>query len=423
MQRIIINGGKPLKGAVEVSGAKNAALPILAATVLTHRPVVIDRVPAIKDVRVMMEILRLLGVEIEARPGDRGRGLSAVVSADGLDTSDIEERLMRLMRSSIFLMGGLLGRTGRVRVSHPGGCAIGPRPIDIHLRGLKALGAQIEEEGGYIHATARQLRGAEISLDYPSVGATENLIMAAVLAHGTTVIKNCAREPEIRDLAAFLNGLGARVEGAGTDTIAVDGVSALSGGRHMIIPDRIEAGTFAVAAAVTGGEVYLEDVIPDHMDAALAKLREAGVDVRISARRILVRGPENLHAIDIKTGPYPGFPTDLQNQFLALACVARGTSIITETVFENRFKVAEEFRRMGADLQIHGRTAIIKGVRRLSGAAVESVDDLRGSAALILAGLAATGTTVVEGVHHVDRGYERFAEKLQGLGAELVREP
>lgn len=413
----MIKGGIPLRGSVEVNGAKNAALPVLAAAVLSKYPVTLRRVPAIRDVKVMLEILRLLGVRAEERT--TSNGLELIVQSDQLRTCEIEESLMRKMRSSIFLMGALLGRIKEVRVSHPGGCAIGPRPIDMHLRGLKALGVRVLEEGGYIHATTTGLRGAEVSLDYPSVGATENIMMAAVLAEGTTVIKNAAREPEIKDVADFLNKLGARISGAGGDTIVIEGVSSLGGGDHRIISDRIEAGSYAVAAAITQGDVLLKGAVSTHMDAVLAKLKEVGASIETGEGWVRVRGPKRIRAIDIKTLPYPGFPTDMQNQFMALCCIADGTSMITETVFENRFKVAEEFGRMGADIKVYGRTAVIKGVRRLSGAIVQALDDLRGSAALVLAGLGAQGTTTVEGADPLERGYQDFKENLRNLGADI----
>lgn len=420
MARYIIQGGARLNGTVRISGAKNAILPVLAASVLTSADCLITEVPRLRDVQVMIEILRSLGVTVEALDG--GRALR--VNAAGLHNHEIPEHLMREIRSSIFLMGALLGRLGRVRCSHPGGCAIGPRDIDLHLMGLSALGARIAEGYGYIEGEAGGLRGAEIYLDFPSVGATENIILGAVLADGVTVIRNAAKEPEIVDLQALLNRMGARVHGAGTDVVRIEGVRSLRGCEHAVIPDRIETGTFMIATAITGGEVTIENAVPGHVEAATAKLREAGAEVRIDAvgRRIHVSGPERCRAVDIKTMPYPGFPTDLQPQMMALLATAEGTSIITETIFENRLKTAEELRRMGADVKTDGRTAVIKGARRLRGAVVES-PALREGAALVLAALAAEGRTVVDGTQHIDRGYDRFEDKLRGVGADIVREP
>jgi len=401
-----------------VSGAKNAVLPCMAAAVLNPGRLVLRGVPLISDVTVMKSILSGLGVHVEL--AHDGEGAKLEIDASTLSSSEVHERLMRQMRSSVFLMGPLLARTGEVRISYPGGCAIGPRPINMHLKGLRAMGVEIRERYGFVHGYTGGLRGADINLDYPSVGATENIMMAAVLAEGTTVIRNAAREPEVVALADLLSSMGGKVKGAGSDVIRIEGVSGLSPATHDIIPDRIEAGTFMAAAAITGGEVLIEGACPDHMGAAIAKIRECGARVTLGDRWIRVQGPERLQPVDIKTLPYPGFPTDLQNQLMALLCVAHGTSIVTETVFENRFKVAQEFQRMGADIQIEGRSAIIKGVAGMSGAHVQAFDDLRGGAALVIAGLRADGVTTVEGVHHLDRGYEDFVQKLAGLGA-LVR--
>nr|PZN44766.1 MAG: UDP-N-acetylglucosamine 1-carboxyvinyltransferase [Bacillota bacterium] len=417
--RFRVTGGRRLTGTVRISGAKNAVLPILAATVLCPEEVVIRGVPAIRDVQVMLAILRRLGVRVREEAGPDG--ITLVLDPSGLATAEVHEELTREMRSSIFLMGPLLGRVGWVRMAYPGGCAIGPRPIDLHLRGLQELGAHLEEKSGYIEATAPRLRGREIYLDFPSVGATENLMMAAVLAEGTTVIRGAAREPEIVDLQSFLCAMGARVRGAGLDVIRIEGVQRLHGAEHTVAPDRIEAGSFMAAVAAAGGDVKLENVIAEHVEAPAAKLREMGVWVEEEADGSLrVRSRGVLQASDLKTLPYPGFPTDLQPQFMAVAAAATGTSVITETIFENRFRVAEELRRMGAQIKVEGRTAVVKGVPRLSGAPV-TAPALREGMALIIAGLAADGVTEVFGADHVDRGYERLDEKLRGLGAEIVR--
>lgn len=420
VDRYVIRGGNRLKGAVRLSGAKNATLPLLAACLLTADECRIHGAPDLRDVEVMTEILRRLGASVTWHQ-DGGNGQRHLrVSAACLITYEVHEYLMREMRSSIFLMGPLLGRLGRVRVSYPGGCAIGPRPIDFHLQGLIALGAKIREKYGFIYAETDCLTGCEIHLDFPSVGATENLMMAAVLARGTTVIRNAAKEPEIVDLQNFLNGIGARVKGAGTDVIRIEGVESLGGTDHTVIPDRIEAGTFMAAAAATGGDVKVEGVIPEHVEAITAKLREAGATVEEDRDTIRVQGPERLKAVDVKTLPYPGFPTDMQPQIMTLMAVAEGTSIITETVFENRFSQSEELRRMGAHIKTDGRTAVVKGVEALSGAVVEA-RDLRSGAGLVLAGLIAEGVTMVEGVHHLDRGYESIDRKLTLLGADIRR--
>jgi UDP-N-acetylglucosamine 1-carboxyvinyltransferase len=418
--KYVISGGKALSGCVRISGAKNAILPILAATILTEGECVIHEVPNLSDVAVMTEILKLLGVSVEViEEGETGL-ITIKVCARKLNTFEVRPQLTRAMRSSIFLMGPLLGRLGRVRVAYPGGCAIGPRPIDWHLSGLAAMGANIVERFGYIDAETKGLRGKEIYLDFPSVGATENLMMAAVLAKGVTIIRNAAREPEIVDLQNFLNKLGARIKGAGLDTIRIEGVSALGSTEHTVIADRIEAGTFMAAAAITGGDVLISNVIMEHVDAVMAKLREMGVTFTEEADGLRVRGPERLRAADLKTLPYPGFPTDLQPQLMALMSVAEGTSIITETIYENRFRQAEELKRLGANIKTEGRTAVIKGTSSLFGAVVDA-PALREGVALVLAGLVAEGTTIVEGVHHIDRGYEHLDTKLTALGADIRR--
>ncbi|MEW6522538.1 MAG: UDP-N-acetylglucosamine 1-carboxyvinyltransferase [Bacillota bacterium] len=417
--RYIIQGREKLEGQVRISGAKNAVLPMLAATVLTSKPCLIHDAPDLRDVVVMSEILRRLGARVRWLEHNGRRVLE--VDPSVLSVSEVPEQLMREMRSSIFLMGPILGRLGRVRVSYPGGCAIGPRPIDLHLRGLEVLGASISERYGYIHAECHRLTGREVHLDFPSVGATENVMMAAVLASGVTTIRNAAKEPEIVDLQNFLNNMGARIKGAGLDSIRVEGVERLHGAEYAVSPDRIETGTFMAAAAVAGGEIRIENCIPEHLDAVTAKLREAGVTVREESGTITVTARERPLAVDFKTLPYPGFPTDMQPQLMAVMCLARGTSVVTETIFENRFKHVEELRRMGAQIKTEGRAAVVKGVESLSGATVEATD-LRNGAALVLAGLAAEGTTVVNGVTHIDRGYERLEIKLAQLGANIRRE-
>ncbi len=421
MERLIIEGGRPLQGELRINGAKNAALPILAATVMTGEPCILRKLPYLSDVNVMIRILERLGVA--AHPEDGPIGMRALrVHASRLVTHEIPDDLMRRMRSSIFLMGPVLGRLGKVVASYPGGCDIGPRPINLHLKGLRALGAKIEERGGFIYGWVDRLRGADITLDYPSVGATENIMMAAVLAEGQTTLRGAAKEPEIVDLMNFLNALGGNVSGAGTDVITICGTDRLGGVDYSIMSDRIETGTYLIAAAITGGEVTLHDTRPEHLDVVLSKLRETGSELAIDGNSIHIVGPTRPRAVDIRTLPYPGFPTDLQNQMMALLLTASGTSIIAETIFENRFNVVEEFRRMGAQIQTEGRVAVVQGVPRLTGAHVAARDDLRGGASLVLAGLAAEGKTVVEGVHSIDRGYEALAERLSQLGAVVFRE-
>ncbi|MFY9189038.1 MAG: UDP-N-acetylglucosamine 1-carboxyvinyltransferase [bacterium] len=414
MDKFLITGGKPLQGSVRIAGAKNATLPIMAASLLCPGSSEIKEVPNLRDVHMMKEILPLLGAKIESGPG------WCRVNAAKVASSQVPERLMREMRSSVFLMGALLGRLRKVKVSYPGGCAIGPRPIDLHLKGLAALGAQISERYGYIMAEARTLQGADIHLDFPSVGATENIMLAAVRAQGVTVIRNAAKEPEVVDLQNFLNKMGACIRGAGTDTIKVEGVDKLKPASHSIIPDRIEAGTFMVAAAMTGGHIRLENVIAEHTEPVAAKLREAGVTVDTVGGHIEVQSEGQLKAVDVKTLPYPGYPTDMQPQTMAMLSCAQGTSVVIENIFTNRFKHVDELRRMGAQISIEGRAAVIRGVERLSGAAVEA-SDLRAGVALVLAGLAAEGQTTVDHVYHIDRGYDGLEQKLLALGAQVQR--
>ncbi len=415
-----VTGGAKIRGTVRISGAKNAILPMLAATLLVDKPCEIIDAPDLRDVTVMTQILERLGAKVTIGQDQDGKR-TLTVDARCLETHEVPESLMRQMRSSIFLMGPLLGRLGKVRVSYPGGCAIGPRPIDLHLSSLSALGVSIKERGGYIDASTDGLMGTEIHLDFPSVGATENTMMAAVTARGTTIIRNAAKEPEIVDLQNFLNAIGAKIRGAGLDVIRIEGTRNLSGAKHQAIPDRIETGTFMAAACITGGEVIIENCIEEHVEAVVAKLQEAGAHIEEAGdHTIFVRGPSRIRAIDFKTLPYPGFPTDMQPQVMSLMSLAAGTSVITETIFENRFNQAEELRRMGANVKTEGRTAVIKGVNRLFGARV-AASDLRSGAALVLAGLAAEGRTVVEGCHHIDRGYEELESKLNLLGASIRR--
>ncbi|NLG86613.1 MAG: UDP-N-acetylglucosamine 1-carboxyvinyltransferase [Firmicutes bacterium] len=414
MDKFLITGGKPLQGTVRIAGAKNATLPVMAATLLSPGVSEIHDVPDLRDVRKMKDILTILGAKIESGPS------WCRVDASHITSSQVPERLMREMRSSVFIMGALLGRQGAVKLSYPGGCAIGPRPIDLHLKGLASLGARISERHGYIIAEAKKLQGSDIHLDFPSVGATENIMMAAVLADGVTVIRNAAKEPEVVDLQNFLNKMGARIRGAGTDTIKIEGVSTLGSASHNVIPDRIEAGTFMVAAAMTGGDVYLENVIAEHNEPVTAKLREAGAFVEPVGDKVHVWAKGRLTAVDVKTLPYPGYPTDMQPQTMAMLSGAAGTSVIIENIFANRFKHVDELRRMGAQISIEGRAAVIRGVERLSGAAVEA-SDLRAGVALVLAGLVAEGQTVVDHIYHIDRGYEGLEHKLAALGAQVQR--
>ncbi|WP_018085522.1 UDP-N-acetylglucosamine 1-carboxyvinyltransferase [Desulfurispora thermophila] len=414
MPRLMIVGGHRLLGRVKVSGSKNASLPVLAAALLCPGRCVIADVPELSDIAVMCQALTCLGARVQRAGGQ------VEVDASCVNTLELNDELTRRMRASNLVLGPLLARFGRAVVAYPGGCNIGSRPMNLHLKGLKMLGAEISERYGYIYATAERLVGAEIILDMPSVGATENLIMAAVHAAGVTVIKNAAREPEIVDLQNFLNAMGARVRGAGTDVIKIEGVERLEPARHTVIPDRIEAGTHMIAAAITRGDVCITNVIPEHVESLTAKLREAGVQVESGDDWIRVVAGGRPRAVDVRTLYYPGFPTDLQPQFMALMALAEGTSIISETIFENRFKHVSELRRMGADINLEGHTAIIKGVPRLSGAVVEA-SDLRAGAALVLAALAAENGSIIENVEHIDRGYEKLERKYNTLGARIMR--
>lgn len=411
--KYIINGGYPLSGEISISGAKNSVLPILAATVISGKTSFISNIPMLRDVEVMIEILTSLGVKI-----DLGKN-SLTIDSSTIDSVLLPEELVREMRSSIILMGALLARFGEARLSYPGGCEIGPRPIDLHLKSLRQMGAIIEESHGYLYCKTTGLKGTDIQLDYPSVGATENIMLAAVTASGTTIIRNAAREPEIMDLQNYLNMAGAKIRGSGTNIIVIEGVESLHECTHNIIPDRIVAGTFMVAAAITKGEIVLNNIIVEHLQSIIAKLRETGTYIQIEDKNIKVIGTENIKSIDmLQTLPFPGFPTDMQAQFMTLLSIAKGTSIINETVFENRFKHGEELARMGANIKTFGKVAVVRGVEELTGAKVYA-KDLRGGAALVLGGLAAKGTTEVRNIYHIERGYENFHETLQKLGADI----
>lgn len=416
MDKIIVRGGKALSGNVKVSGAKNAVLPIIAASILAEEGTcVISDVPALDDVRTICDLLKSMGISLTYDHE------VLTVNAAKLTSVEASYELVRKMRASFLVMGPLLARQGRARVALPGGCAIGTRPIDQHLKGFEAMGAKIEIGQGFIEASVEgRLKGAKIYLDIASVGATENIMMAAALAEGTTVIENAAEEPEIVDLANFLNRMGAKIRGAGTGSIRIEGVDKMTGCTHCVIPDRIEAGTFMVAAAITGGDVFVEGAICDHLKSVTAKLREMGVEVDELENGIHVRRTGALKAVDLKTLPYPGFPTDMQSQMMALLLVSEGTSIVTETVFENRFMHVEEFRRMNANIKIEGRSAIVEGGSKLTGSKVAATD-LRAGAALVLAGLVSDGETEVSALHHIDRGYVNFTEKLLALGADVER--
>ncbi|MGH7796410.1 MAG: UDP-N-acetylglucosamine 1-carboxyvinyltransferase [Candidatus Binatia bacterium] len=419
MDKIIIQGGKSLAGEVTVSGSKNAALPVLISSLLTAEPCTYQGVPRLADIRTTLKLLSGLGVKVDHRRWLESAA-DLTLHADRIDKLEAPYDLVKTMRASFLVLGPLLARFGEARVSTPGGCAIGARPINLHLKGLEAMGATIEQTHGYIEATAAKLRGAKIYLDLPSVGATENLMMAASLAEGTTLIENAAKEPEIEDLANALNEMGARVKGAGSDIIQIDGVDTLRGTSHKIIPDRIEAGSFVIAAAVSGGDVLIRGARADHLEAFLIKLKEAGIILTADNSSIRVQRNGKVKSVDITTLPYPGFPTDLQAQMMVLMAVADGVSVITETIFENRFMHAQELDRMGAQIKLEGNRAVVRGARELSGAPVMA-SDLRASVALVLAGLVANGTTEVSRVYHLDRGYEQIERKLSFLGGQIVR--
>ncbi len=415
MEKLFIQGGRRLSGTVKVSGAKNAVLPVIAASLLASTPSVIEEIPDLDDVKTITEVLQYLGLNTRREPG------SLFVDSTGVKSCEASYELVRKMRASFLVMGPLLSRFQEARISQPGGCAIGTRPIDLHLKGFEALGAEIIQGHGFIEARApKGLRGARVYLDFPSVGATENIMMAASLAKGQTIIENAAQEPEIVDLANYLNAMGAKVRGAGTNVIRIDGVEKLSGTTYAVIPDRIEAGTYMVAAAITGGDILLKNVLFEHLKPLVAKLKEAGVTIEEDVDQIRVTANGPLRAVDVKTLPYPGFPTDMQAQFMALMTVAEGSSVISETVFENRFMHVDELKRMGANIRVDGRIAIVDGVKHLAGCPVTATD-LRAGAALVLAGLTAEGQTEIGSVYHIDRGYDRIVDKLRGLGAEISR--
>ena len=418
MEQLVIHGGNPLRGRVKIGGAKNAVLPIIAAALLGSRgESVLEDVPALEDVYTIAAVLRSLGVQADYSAAEH----RLRIDAEKIETVSAPFDLVRKMRASFLIMGPLLAREGHAEIALPGGCAIGTRPIDLHLKGFEALGAEIEITQGAIHASAPHgLKGARIYFDFPSVGATENVMMAASCAEGQTILENPALEPEIVDLANYLNVMGAQIRGAGTNQIKIDGVPGLTAAAYTIIPDRIEAGTYMVAAAMTRGDVFIENAISEHLKPVVAKLKEAGAMIEEDIAGIRVRADQPMQAIDLKTLPYPGFPTDMQAQFMALLSVAEGTSVVTETVFENRFMHVEELQRMGAQIRVEGRTATVEGGASLSGAAVRATD-LRAGAAMVLAGLVAEGETRIGYIHHIDRGYDDLVAKLVALGADIKR--
>jgi UDP-N-acetylglucosamine 1-carboxyvinyltransferase len=415
MDRLRITGGRTLEGEARISGAKNAALPIMCAALLTDEPLALSNVPHLMDISTMARLLAQMGVQVE-RLEPSGMSLQAGRIAD----PTAPYKLVKTMRASVLVLGPLLARCGRAKVSLPGGCAIGQRPVDQHVKGLQAMGATISIEHGYMHATAGRLHGARIVMDLVTVTGTENLMMAAALAEGTTQLENAAREPEVVDLARCLIAMGAKIEGAGSDAIRIEGVPRLRGAAHRVMPDRIETGTYLAAAAAAGGKVRLTGTAPHTLEATLEKLREAGASVRVEGETITLEMAGRPAAVSVRTAPYPGFATDMQAQFMALATVAAGTAVITETIFENRFMHALELQRLGADIAIQGHTAVVQGVPRLQGASVMATD-LRASAGLVIAGLVAEGETVVERIYHLDRGYEALETKLAGLGARVER--
>ena len=421
MQKIVVSGGVPLHGEVAISGAKNAVLPILCATLLADAPVEILNVPHLHDVVTTIKLLGELGAGVEFDQGTLSRGSSLVVDPRSVNQHVAPYELVRTMRASILVLGPLLARHGAAEVSLPGGCAIGSRPVDQHIKGLQALGAEITVENGFIKARAQRLKGGRFAFDMVTVTGTENVMAAATLADGTTVLENAAMEPEVIDLADCLNALGARIEGAGSSRITIHGVERLSGGRHTVLPDRIETGTFLVAAAMTGGRITARRARPDTLDAVLLKLAETGAEITTTADSItLDMHGQRPRSVNLTTAPYPAFPTDMQAQFMALNCIADGVGVISETIFENRFMHVNELLRLGADIQVDGHTAIVRGVERLGGAPVMATD-LRASASLILAGLVAQGETTIDRIYHLDRGYENIEEKLGALGARIRR--
>jgi len=418
MDKFVIRGGNPLLGTVRVSGAKNAALPAMAAALLTDEPVILENIPQVRDIETTRKLLAAMGAEVEL---GYGRALHrTTICARNLASPEASYELVKQMRASSLVLGPLVARCGRARVSLPGGCAIGARPIDLHIQGLEQLGAKITQDHGYVEATADRLRGGEIVFEKITVTGTEDLLMAATLADGETVLQNCAREPEVADLANLLNKMGAQVEGAGTSTIRVKGVSQLHGAKHRIIPDRIEAATFIIAAALTGGDLNIAGCDSSHLQALLNKLHEVGVKTAQSAESVRVMGDAPFKATDIITEEYPGFPTDMQAQYMVLATQAEGSSIITENIFENRFMHVSELMRMGANIKVEGRRAVVRGKTPLSAAAVQA-SDLRASASLVLAALVCEGESIIDRVYHIDRGYENIEEKLRGVGAQIRR--
>jgi UDP-N-acetylglucosamine 1-carboxyvinyltransferase len=418
MDKLVIRGGNPLLGTIRVSGAKNAALPAMAAALLTEEPVILENIPQVRDIETTRKLLAAMGAEVELGYGRAQH--RTTLCCRSLASPEASYELVKTMRASTLVLGPLLARCGRARISLPGGCAIGARPIDMHINGLERLGAKITQDHGYVEATAERLKGAEIVFDKITVTGTEDLLMAATLADGETILQNCAREPEVADLADLLNKMGARIEGAGTATIRVKGVSKLHGAKHRIIPDRIEAATFIIAGALTGGDINVAGCDPHHLDALLQKLDEVGVKTKRTADSVRVMGDAPIKSADMVTAEYPGFPTDVQAQYMVLATQAEGTSVVTENIFENRFMHAQELVRMGANIKIEGRRAIVRGKTPLSAAAVLA-SDLRASASLVLAALVADGETIIDRVYHIDRGYERIEEKLRGVGAEIRR--
>ncbi|MDH5527259.1 MAG: UDP-N-acetylglucosamine 1-carboxyvinyltransferase [Nitrospirota bacterium] len=414
MEAFRIRGGNTISGEVQADGAKNAALPLLAATLLTGQPCTIGRVPDLADVRTMRSLLTALGTTVEAN------GATVALQTPNITSTEAPYDLVKTMRASILVLGPLLARTGEARVSLPGGCAIGARPISLHLEGLARMGAEIKIEHGYVVAKAKKLTGCRLYLDFPTVTGTMNLMMAATLADGVMIIENAACEPEVKDLADFLIRMGARIDGAGTDRLVIEGVPALSGAHHAMIPDRIEVGTLMLAAAITRGDVTVTGLHPAHLEALIQKLREAGATVDVTGDSIRTRASGKLHAVSIRTLPHPGFPTDLQAQFMALMTVTEGMGIVTETIFESRFTHVAEYARMGANIRLEGQNAIVTGMDGLSGAEVMATD-LRASAGLVLAGLVADGETLVRRIYHLDRGYEKLEQKLGSLGADVAR--
>jgi UDP-N-acetylglucosamine 1-carboxyvinyltransferase len=414
VDKLVINGGKKLSGEVTVSGSKNASLPIFISTILAPGCHEISNVPFLRDINTTIKVLEQLGATVD------GKGNVVKIDTTNLNSFEATYDLVRTMRASVLVLGPLLARFGQARVSLPGGCAIGARPINLHLKGLAALGAEITLEHGYVEAKAKQLKGARIHFDLPTVGGTEQLLMAASMAKGETILENAAREPEIVDLAEILIKMGANIEGAGTDTIRIIGVDQLIPANHTVMPDRIEAGTFMVAAAITGGDIKIHNMRLDHLDALAFKLQDAGVEISNKDNVVRVKGPKKIKSVNIKTRPYPGFPTDMQAQFMALMCIAEGASVISENIFENRFMHVSELLRFGADITVEGNSATVKGVKKLSGAPVMATD-LRASASLILAALAADSESEISRIYHLDRGYEAIEKKLAGLGADIVR--